>query len=103
MSQTPDVIEKVRRALGRTEPLTAARDHAWASDDNIIPTFSYAYAVTRDMSGTGWWTIREVTMPHWALVALLAMTPGAWLLSWRRQGIDAETPETSLETVTRDG
>ena len=69
-----------------TEPLAGSRDHVWASDDNIIPTLSYGYAVTRDMSGKGWWTIREVTMPHWALVALFALTPAAWLLSLRGRG-----------------
>jgi hypothetical protein len=64
----------------------AARGQTWASDDNIIPSFSYLYAVTGDMSGNGWWTIRQVTMRHWALVALFALAPTAWLRSSRRKG-----------------
>ena len=67
------------------ERRAAARDQAWASDDNIIPSFSYFYTVTGDMNGDGWWTIRQVTMRHWALVALFALAPTAWLWSSRRK------------------
>ena len=63
----------------------AARGHGWASDDNVIPSFSYFYAVTGDMSGKGWWTVRQVTLRHWALVALFALAPALWLWSSRRK------------------
>jgi len=68
------------------ERLAAPHDHGWASDGNIIPSFSYFYAVTRDMSGNGWWTIRQATMRHWALVALFAWAPIVWLRASRRKG-----------------
>lgn len=68
------------------ERVATARGHAWASDDNIIPSFSYLHAVTGDVSGKGWWTIRQVTMRHWALVALFTLAPMVWLWASRRKG-----------------
>jgi hypothetical protein len=42
----------LRRAVYSEEPLrgTAPRGYGWSSDDNAIPSFSYFYAVTGDMS-----------------------------------------------------
>ena len=76
----------------------AARGHVWASDDNIIPSFSYFYAVTGDMSGKGWWTIRQVTVRHWALVALFALAPTLWLWSSRRK---AAPPDNERHRLTK--
>jgi hypothetical protein len=70
---------------GDGERLAAARGHGWASDDNVIPSFSYFYAATGDVSGTGWWTTRQVTMRHWALVALFALAPMVWFRTSRRK------------------
>ena len=77
---------------GDAERLGAARGYAWASDDNIIPSFSFLHAVTGDMGGKGWWAIREVTMRHWALVALFAMAPMAWLRASTRKGQKRSKP-----------
>ena len=74
---------------GDSQRGVAAPGRTWASDDNILPSFSYLYAVTSDMSGKGWWTIRQVTTRHWALAVLFALLPLAWLRAsqrrtWRR-------------------
>lgn len=68
------------------EPLrVAAHGSGWSSDDNAIPSFSYFHAVTGDMTRSGQWTIRQVTLRHWALVLLFAVLPAAWLLAKPRR------------------
>ena len=57
--------------------------YGWSSDDNVVPSFSYFYAVTGDMSRSGQWTIRQASATHWALALLFAVLPAAWL--WRRR------------------
>jgi hypothetical protein len=63
-------------------PLTA---HTWASDSNVIPSFSYFQAVTGDMTRPGHWLVRQVSLRHWALVLLFALLPAARLFAWRRR------------------
>jgi hypothetical protein len=59
--------------------VTGTRGYGWSSDENVIPSFSYFYAVTGDMTRRGHWTVRQVTVRHWALVLLFALLPAAWL------------------------
>lgn len=66
---------------------TAAHGYGWSSDENIIPSFSYLYAETGDMNGRGHWTVRQVTVRHWALVLLFSVLPVAWLFASRRRAI----------------
>ena len=66
-------------------PAPRPRGFAWASDSNAIPSFSYFYAVTGDMSGKGYWTVRQITLPHGALVVLFGVIPLATLLQLRRR------------------
>jgi hypothetical protein len=66
-------------------PMKAPAGYGWSSDENAIPSFSYFHAVTGDMSRKGHWTVRQVTVRHWALVLLFALLPAAWLLVWRRR------------------
>jgi hypothetical protein len=71
----------LEQAVYREDPLpgTTARGYGWASDENVIPSFSYFYAVTGDMTRGGHWTVRQVTARHWALVLLFAVLPVAWV------------------------
>ena len=72
---------------------TASRGYGWSSDENIIPSFSYLFAETGDMTGRGRWRVRQVTARHWALVLLFSVLPAAWLFaSLRRAGRDALDP-----------
>ena len=64
------------------EPLQA---YGWSSDDNVIPSLSYSYAVARDMAGKGRWTVRQATVRHWALVLIFALLPAAWALASLRR------------------
>jgi hypothetical protein len=66
-------------------PATGAQGQGWYSDDNAIPSFSYFHAVTGDMTRKGHWTVRQVTIRHWALVLLFALLPAAWLFARRRR------------------
>ena len=77
-----------QQAVHSDDPLLGAEldSHGWSSDDNAIPSFSYFYAVTRDMTGRGRWTVRQATLRHWALVLLFALLPCAWLLAAVRRG-----------------
>ena len=68
-------------------PAMAARGYGWSSDENVIPSFSYFYAVTGDMNGKGHWKVLQVTVRHWALALLFALLPAAWLFAWRRRGV----------------
>lgn len=71
----------------RSEPLAAAPGAAgWALDDNVIPSFSYFHTLTADMTRGGHWTVRQITLRHWALVVLFALLPAAWLIAWAREG-----------------
>ena len=69
----------------KTLPATAPRGYAWSSDENVIPSFSYFYAVTGAMNDRGHWKVLQVTVRHWALVLLFALVPAAWLFAWRRR------------------
>jgi hypothetical protein len=69
---------------GKALPATVAGGYGWSSDHNAIPSFSYFYAVTGDMKGQGEWTVRQLTVRHWALVLLFALLPAAWLFTRRR-------------------
>jgi hypothetical protein len=73
----------LEQAIYNEEPLrrTASRGYGWSSDDNVIPSFSYFYAVTGDMTREGYWTIRQGTVRHWALELLFAVLPVAWLFA----------------------
>lgn len=78
----------LERRVYSEEPLREpARGHGWSSDDNAIPSFSYGYAVTGDMNGRGHWTVRHVTVRHWALMVLFAALPAAWLLASSRRAV----------------
>jgi len=68
-------------------PAKALRGYGWSSDENVIPSFSYFYAVTGDMNGKGHWKVLQVTVRHWALALLFALLPAAWLFAWRRRGV----------------
>jgi hypothetical protein len=68
-------------------PAMASRGYGWSSDENVIPNFSYFHAVTADMSRRGHWTVRQVTLPHWAVLLLFALLPAAWLFAWRRRAV----------------
>jgi hypothetical protein len=76
-----------RQGMYRNEPLPATGPHGygWSSDDNVIPSFSYFYAVTGDMTRKGHWTVLQVTLQHWSLVLLFALLPAARLFAWRRR------------------
>ena len=74
-------------AYGRAAPGGSSRGYGWASDENVVPSFSYFYAVTGDMGRSGQWTVRQVTVRHWALVLLFAVLPLAWLLAPRRRNL----------------
>ena len=71
------------------QPLPGMASHGYgrSSDDNAIPSFSYFYAVTGDMSGRGHWTVRQVTVRHWGLVLLFSVLPVAWLFGLRQRSI----------------
>ena len=68
-------------------PVTGARGYGWSSDENVIPSFSYFYAVTGTMNDRGHWKVLQVTVRHWALVLLFALLPAAWLFAWRRRTV----------------
>jgi hypothetical protein len=68
-------------------PGTGSRGYGWSSDPNVIPSFSYFYAVTGDMTGKGHWTVRQVTARHWALLMLFAVLPVAWLFASHRRTV----------------
>jgi hypothetical protein len=68
-------------------PAIAPRGYRWSSDENVIPSFSYFYAVTGAMNDRGHWKVLQVTVRHWALVLLFALLPAAWLFAWRRRGV----------------
>jgi len=77
----------LQQAVYSEEPLREGTPagYGWSSDDNAIPSFSYLYAVTGDMSREGHWTVRQVTVQHWALVLLFMLLPAASLLVRRRR------------------
>ncbi len=79
----------LEQAVYSEEPVrgTASHGYGWSSDDNVIPSFSYFYAVTGDMNRSGHWTVRQVTARHWALVLLFAVLPSAWLFASRRRAV----------------
>ena len=77
----------LQHAVYRDEPLHGTHGYGWSSDDNVIPSFSYSYAVTRDMRRSGYWTVRQLTARHWALVLLFAVLPAAWLFVSRRRAL----------------
>lgn len=66
-------------------PADHSRPFAWASDSNAIPSFSYLYAVTGAMDGRGYWTVRQLSLPHWPLVLLFGALPVVALRQWRRR------------------
>ena len=68
-------------------PATALRGYAWSSDENVIPSFSYLYAVTGAMNDRGHWKVLQVTVRHWALVLLFALLPTVWLFGWWRRAM----------------
>jgi len=90
----------LQQAVYDDEPLPAmaARGYGWSSDENVIPSFSYFHAVTGDMSRKGHWTVRQITVPHWALVPLFAILPAAWLFARRRTA----RPPAALETRSEE-
>lgn len=71
-----------QHAVYSREPLSGISPHGyhWSSDGNVIPSFSFIYAVTGDQSRSGHWTVWQLTVRHWALVLLLTILPVAWLL-----------------------
>lgn len=71
----------------RSEPLAGAATAAsgWASDGDVIPSFSYFHAITADGTRAGHWSVRQITLRHWVLVALFALLPAAWLIGWARR------------------
>jgi hypothetical protein len=77
----------LRQAVYSEEPRldASSRGYGWSSDENVIPSFSYSYAVTSDMSRSGHWTVRQISIRHWALVLLFAVFPVAWVLGSRRR------------------
>ena len=77
----------LQHAVYSEEPLRGVSPHGygWSSDDNVIPRFSYFYAVTGDMNRSGHWIVRQVTATHWALLLLCAVLPVAWLFTSRRR------------------
>jgi hypothetical protein len=77
----------LREAVYSEEPLPAAgaRGYGWSSDSNIIPSFSYFYAVTGDMTRDGHWTVRQATVRHWALMLVFAIVPAAWMVARSRR------------------
>ncbi len=79
----------LEQAVYSEEPLRGktSRGYGWSSDDNVIPSFSYFYAVTGDMSRRGHWTVRQGTARHWALVLLFAVLPVAWPFASRRRAV----------------
>ncbi len=81
------------------EPGSSARDYSWASDENIIPSFSALVVHTADMSGSGWWTLRQVTVRHWAIVVILSCAPVAWLRASRRERSPAQANKASKLTA----
>ena len=67
-------------------PLAASGQRwGWASDENVIPSFSYLQAVTADTTHSGHWAIRQLSLRHGALLLLLALLPAAWLIVWSRR------------------
>jgi hypothetical protein len=68
-------------------PATAPRGYAWSSDENVIPSFSYLYAVTGAMNDRNHWKVLQVTVRHWALVLLFALLPAVWLFGWWRRAM----------------
>jgi hypothetical protein len=81
----------LQQALHDEQPRrrTPAAGYGWASDTNVIPSFSYVYAVTDDMNGRGNWTVRQATFRHWALVVLFTVLPAAWLFVSSRRAASA--------------
>ena len=79
----------LEQAVYSEEPLPAMalRGYGWSSDENVIPSFSYFYAVTGDMNGRGHWKVLQFTVRHWALVLLFTLLPAAWLFAWRRRTV----------------
>lgn len=78
-------------------PRASAHGYGWSSDDNVIPSFSYFYAVTGDMTRSGQWTVRQVTAPHWALVLLFTALPVAWLFVSHRRVV-RHVPDPAQDT-----
>lgn len=76
----------IERRIYYSEPLAASgHGWGWASDENVIPSFSYLQAVTADMTHSGHWAIRQLSVRHGALLLLLALLPAAWLIGWSRR------------------
>jgi hypothetical protein len=78
----------LKQAIHSEEPLRGtAHGYAWSSDENVIPSFSYFYAITGSMNDRGHWTVRQVTVRHWALMLLFAVLPVAWMFASRRRAV----------------
>jgi hypothetical protein len=52
---------------------------AWASDENVLPSFSYSRVETGDMTRPGRWKLRQATLRHWLPAVLFAVLPLTWL------------------------
>ena len=78
----------LKQAIHSEEPLRGtAHGYGWSSDDNVIPSFSYFHAITGSMDDRGHWTVRQVTVRHWALMLLFAILPVAWIFASRRRAV----------------
>lgn len=75
----------VERRTYYSEPLAHSKGWSWASDDSVIPSFSYLEAVTGDVARNGHWAVRQASVRHGALLLLLAVLPAAWLIAWSRR------------------
>jgi len=81
----------LQQAIYMEEPLheTGAQGYSWASDDNVVPSFSYLHAVTGDMTRSGHWIVRQATVRHWAVASLFVILPAVWLVVLRRRIVRA--------------
>jgi hypothetical protein len=70
--------------------LTASHGHAWRSDDNIIPSFSYFYAKTGDMERDGTWRVVQGSVRIWAVVLFVGLLPAVWAVKKRRSPSGSE-------------
>ena len=68
----------------REAPYRSAPGSGWQSDSNIIPSFSYLYVTTMDMTRDGTWTVIQVSVPLWAIATILGVLPVAWAVRRRR-------------------
>ncbi len=68
----------------REAPFRSARGSGWQSDNNIIPSFSYLYATTGDMTREGTWTVIQASVRLWAIATILGVLPVAWGVRRRR-------------------